>query len=39
MVFALAFFFHRAGQQHDVDEARAAAGRPAVGVGGRDVTT
>jgi putative copper resistance protein D len=30
MVFALAFFFHRAGQQHDVDEARTAAGRPAV---------
>jgi putative membrane protein len=30
MVFALAFFFNRAGQQHDVDEARAAAGRAAV---------
>ena len=30
MVFALAFFFFRAGQQHDADEARAAAQRPAV---------
>jgi putative membrane protein len=30
MVFALAFLFSRAGQQYDADEARAAAGRPAV---------
>jgi cytochrome c oxidase assembly factor CtaG len=30
MVFALAFFFARAGQQHDADEARAAARRAAV---------
>src|SRR5215210_864896 len=30
MVFALAFFFARAGQQHDLDEQRAAARRAAV---------
>jgi putative membrane protein len=30
MVFALAFFFHRAGRQHDADEQRAAARRAAV---------
>jgi putative copper resistance protein D len=30
MVSALAFFFNRAGQQHDADERRAAARRPAV---------
>jgi putative membrane protein len=30
MVFALAFFFNRAGQQHDADEARAEARRAAV---------
>src|SRR5215210_5164735 len=30
MVFALAFFFNRAGQQHDADEQRAAARRAAV---------
>ena len=30
MVFALAFFFSRAGQQYDADEARDAARRPAV---------
>ena len=30
MVFALGFFFMRAGEQNDADEQRAAAGRPAV---------
>jgi len=30
MVFALGFFFMRAGRQHDADEQRAAARRPAV---------
>ena len=29
MVFALAFFFNRAGQQHDADEQRASARRDA----------